>query len=198
MLIAGGPSVRTMLHVARHRAAPEAVFCMNNSLQHWPVPDFYVCTDTMAVKKFLDWRMLAEQFGTRSFIGRHVDARYREGATIVDYDLSLMHGYTRGGRIIHGRTVGCIALQLAIRECKPSEVHLVGYDGYSQYSMDSHRNSQIEVKQAINTAAAIAYDEILAVHHREIGFFWYGESQVLNLMKRRHQVQQILPPTAPR
>lgn len=139
LCLANGPSAYVQLFKAlKHE--PDRIFGCNKSLRIWSECTDYVLTDPNNVTRFREDAELAQRRGVKLWMPPW--AEKASGLTAnhpFTYDMQNRDNYSRE-EIAHGRSVGIVMLQLALR-FNPSEVSLVGYDGYPPNWMTKHELS---------------------------------------------------------
>ena len=138
LVIAGGPSANVALFAAMDRK-PDKVWGCNRAIRLWRDLDCYVATDPNNQKKYQGDMEEAATRGVQLWL-----PPWYKGANLphqpFEYDTKNPLEYSRD-KIAHGRAVGLVTLQLALRE-NPETVMLVGFDGYtadwrSKHEIDS-------------------------------------------------------------
>jgi hypothetical protein len=182
LIVGGGQGARQWLDAAL-ALKPQFIVATNGALQLVANPDWYLATDKRAVEQ---WREVAEAamvtHGTIIFslAGWPV-------AVPIKYDMKPSVDYVRG-QIAHGRSIGCIATQLAINH-GAKKVVLVGFDGYGR---DDERNYFPEFNrdweswsEAMNRAMARVLEPLMQ-DRSDVEFVWFGGDLI-----RKHFVHPL-------
>lgn len=192
LCLANGPSAYVQLFKAlKHN--PDRVFGCNKSLRIWSECTDYVLTDPNNVTRFREDAELAQRRGVKLWMPPWAEKSSGLKADCpFSYNLENRDDYTRE-TIAHGRSVGIVMLQLALRS-NPSEVLMVGFDGYPDGWQSKHELSagarfpEIENYgrdrwwQDVNSAMTGVLTKIVA-DRTDVKFSWYAP-------------QIIVPPTA--
>lgn len=136
LCLANGPSAYVQVFKAlKHE--PDRIFGCNKSLKIWSECTDYVLTDPNNVKRFREDAELAQRRGVKLWMPPWAEkASGLKADCPFTYSLENRDDYSREN-IAHGRSVGIVMLQLALRS-NPSEVLMVGYDGYPPNWMSKH------------------------------------------------------------
>lgn len=136
LVLANGPSAYRTIHQAA-RLKPDRIFGVNKSLRIWSECTDYVVTDPNNCRMFMGEAIAAQQRGCRLWLTPRVQEVYGVKASeSFEYDEANKDRYSRQ-TIAHGRSVGIVALQLALR-LNPSELFMLGFDGYPPQWMTKH------------------------------------------------------------
>ena len=182
LVIAGGPSANVAMFAALERE-PDVVWGCNRATRLYDQLDHYVATDPNNQRKYQGDMEEIVLRGTNLWL-----PPWYQGTTLphkeFTYDQKNPHGYTRD-TIAHGRAVGLVTLQLALRD-NPSEVLMVGFDGYDSNWRSKHEiDNKMLFKQIEeypggraqwwaehNASMQIVIDKILA-DRSDVKFVWF-------------------------
>lgn len=126
LVIAGGPTANLGLFRGLEHH-PDQVWGCNRALRLYDRLDHYVATDPRNQAKYEADMAKAVERGTQLWLPPWYKGTLKH--TEFTYEREDPLTYARD-RIAHGRAVGLVTLQLALRQ-NPAEVILVGFDGYA-------------------------------------------------------------------
>lgn len=146
LVIAGGPSANVAMFAALDRK-PDRIWGCNRAVRLHDKLDCYVATDPNNQHKYDADMIEAVARGTELWLPpwySGTELPHRE----FTYDQKKPIDYSREV-IAHGRAVGLVTLQLALRE-NPKSVYLVGFDGYACDARSKHEITSGKMFQAIS------------------------------------------------
>lgn len=136
LVLANGPSAYRSVHQAI-KLQPDRIFGVNKSLRIWSDCTDYVVTDPNNCAMFMPEAKAAQQRGCNLWLTPRVQEVYSVKASeSFEYDEANKDRYSRQ-QIAHGRSVGIVALQLALR-LNPTELIMCGFDGYPPQWQTKH------------------------------------------------------------
>jgi len=160
LALGGGPSARQ--HLKNVLLYEPRVITSNAGLKLIGNPDAYLCTDPNALITYRQGYEHASKHGVEVIHRGH-------GIDYSPHDL-----------VYHGRSSGVLSVRAAIAR-GATQVHIVGYDGWSPSEMSYTVHGSTYSRKGMNEAIAAALDNVMW-DHPEVSFIWHGASLIHRFM----------------
>jgi len=173
-ILGGGPSGEPNEH---HIRRCDKTICMNASIQIIPFPDAYCVADP----RFIDANR--DAFETLAFteceifqgvVTDHPDGYASKPLCIGETSIH----YGMADALYHGRTVGVMAIRIAIQHFGATEIVIAGIDGYGADSKLAKTHSPLWCEK-INEHAAMALAMLKVMHPSVVWTWCEGAGKIL-------------------
>lgn len=167
-ILGGGPSAASTVG---DLAECDKIIAMNQSIKLYPMADAWCFGDPLFIQSNEDLIRRYDDAINGKEIIQGIVTNHPDGYASKPHSLAnVLYHYGFEDFLYHGRTVGVLAIRVAIERYGATELLITGIDGYDDDSPLAQKYGQAWCK-AINTSAAKAI-ALIKLMHPSVTFTW--------------------------